>query len=912
MIRRSLCVCIVIVMCVLGVDASVFAEGRSKIMVLPFEIHSEKDLSYLKTQIPGIIAGQLEKDGGVIVEPETSVVGQVTSFTSVQARQLGQSAQADYVVWGSLTRLGKRISLDVKLLSTASDQGPEFLYAEGEDIENLLSTVNSVAVSIGTRVFKLEAISGIEIRGNERIETDAILKVIKAKAGDRFQKAKLSDDLKNVFAMGYFEDIRIEADRSGKGTRVIFTVKEKPTVHKVKVKGNSAIDDEKILKEVTITPGSILNSFKIKSNIRQIESLYQEKHYHNTKVTYKTYPKDNNQADLEFVIEEGEKVLIKTITFEGASAFNEKKLKKLMKTKKKGFFSWLTSSGVLDMADLNTDLSNIGAQYQREGFIDVKIGDPKIEYEGKWIFVTIKIDEGLQYKTGQVTLAGDMLETKENLLGKLNITKEEFCNKEVIQQDVITLTDLYSDQGYAAAAIHPKLNRHEDTQTADIEFDIHKGGMVYFDRIIIGGNLVTRDKVIRRQLLVHEQELFSGTKMKQSVRNLYRMDYFEDVKVNTQKGSTDDTMNLLIDVKEKPTGTFTFGMGYSSQDKLFGTIAVAKRNLFGRDQTLNLQGEFGSNSNKYSISFIEPWLFDIPLSSQVELSNWERNYDEYDKQTISGSMRFGYPVFDYTRLYVGYSYEINDITNVTNDAPQSIKELNEDPDLKGKFEAHSTTMTLHYDSRDRAYNAQATQGSDCSVSWEYAGGPLSGDVGFSKYKISLGRYFPLITRFIGFVHGEGGYIRKNSDGVLPSYETFTLGGMNSVRGFGWGDIYIPEPYTVDLTDSDGNPILDADGIQKTEIRYAETGGNKYVQFNVELLRPLFKTDGFLGLLFFDAGNIYGKDSQLDLGHLRRSWGFGIRWYSPIGPIRFERGYIISPEPGEPTNGKWDFTMGGTF
>lgn len=893
-------------LCVSYSDSSLAAEGSARIMVLPFEIQSQKDMSYLKTQIPLIISGQLEKDGGVIIESEQTFLDETKPITLLQARDFGRSGHADYVVWGSLTRLGKRISLDVKLLNTVSDQGPEYLYAEGEDIENLLSTVNQVAVSIGTRVFKLEAISEISILGNERIETDAILKVIKSKAGDRFQKAKLSEDLKNVFAMGYFEDIRIEADRSGQGTKVIFSVKEKPTVHKIKVKGNKALDSEKILKEVTITPGSILNSFKIKSNIRQIESLYQDKHYHNTKVTYKTYPKENNQADLEFVIEEGEKVLIKTITFEGASAFNNKKLKKLMKTKKKGFFSWLTSSGVLDMADLNSDLANIGGQYQREGFIDVKIGDPKIEYEGKWIFVTIKIDEGLQYKTGVVSINGELIEPKEKLLGKLAITKEKFCNKEIIQQDVMVLTDVYSDKGYASAGIHPRLNRHPETLTADIEFDISKGGLVYFDRIIIGGNLVTRDKVIRRQLQVHEQELFSGTKMKRSVRNLYRMDYFEDVKVNTRRGSTDDTMDLLIDVKEKPTGTFTFGMGYSSQDKLFGTLAVAKRNLFGRDQTLNLQGEFGDKSNKYSMSFTEPWLFDIPLSAQVELMDWEREYDYYDKRTLGGALKFGYPVFDYTRLYVSYAYEINDISNVQLGADQVTY------DLLGEFVTRSTTTTLHYDSRDRAYNAQATQGSDCSVSVEYAGGPLGGDISFTKYKMSLGRYFPLVTRFIGFLHGEGGFVKKNSDGLLPSYETFFLGGMNSVRGFGWQDISLWEDYEYQDTDSDGELMVDADGNPVMISGKAQVGGKKYIQFNVELLRPLFKTEGFLGLLFFDAGQVFEENDHMKTGDLRKSWGFGIRWYSPIGPIRFERGYIIDPQEGEPTNGKWDFTMGGTF
>lgn len=866
------------------------AQSGARIMVLPFDILSATDLSYLKTQIPWIIAGQLEKDGGVIVEadPSTMVEGGVPSAS--QVRDIGLAANVDYVVWGSLLRVGKRISLDVKLLDVKGSGGPEFLYGEGDDIENLLSTVNGVAIAVGTRVFGFESISEIEIRGNERIETDAVLRVIKTKPGSRFQKAKLSDDLKNIFAMGYFEDIRIEAERSDKGTKVVFTVVEKPTVHKIKIKGNKALTSEKIMEEVTITPGSILNSFKIKSNIQQIESLYQEKHYHNTKVTYKTYPMENNQADLEFVIDEGEKVLIKTITFEGNQAFEDKKIRKLMKTKKKGFFSWLTSSGVLDMADLNTDLANIEAQYQKEGFIDAKVGEPEITYEGKWIFVVIKIDEGPRYKTGEIDITGDLILPKENLMMILGISKEKYCNKEVIQKDVIALNDVYADQGYATARVAPRLMRNQETLTANVTFDIQKGNLVYLDRIIIGGNVVTRDKVIRRQLQVHEKELFSGTKMKRSVRNLYRMDYFEDVKVDTQQGGAENTLNLLIDVKEKPTGTFTFGMGYSSQDKLFGTLAVAKRNLFGRDQTLNVQGEFGDKTNKYSLSFTEPWLFDIPLSSQVELTKWQREYDYYTKDSFGGALKFGYPIFDYTRLYLGYSYEINEISD-----------LNEEdyPDIDtitlyeyGEYVSRGMTATIHFDSRDRAYNAQATQGWDNSVSVEYTGGPLQGDVSFTKYRLTMGRYHPLFEKLIGFVHGEGGYVRQNSDGLLPPYEKFFLGGMNSIRGFGYYDICLK-----DVTE---------DGVEY------DVGGNRYVQFNVELLRPLFGTEGFLGLLFFDTGNVFGEEEHVDFSDLRQSWGYGIRWFSPIGPIRFECGHIIDPRDGETRSGKWDFSMGGSF
>jgi outer membrane protein insertion porin family len=288
---------------------------------------------------------------------------------------------------------------------------------------------------------------------------------------------------------------------------------------------------------------------------------------------------------------------------------------------------------------------------------------------------------------------------------------------------------------------------------------------------------------------------------------------------------------------------------------------------------------------------------------------------------VGGALKFGYPVFDYTRLYMGYSYEVNDLYNM-DEAYLSESTI----ELKGKNVTQSITSTIHLDSRDRANNAQATEGSDCAFSVEYAGGVLGGEIGFTKYKLTAGRYIPMPLKligfplnFIGFLHAEGGYIRQNDNDTVPDYETFYLGGMNSVRGFDYNDICLTETRIIkvatikkDANDEiiyeNGEPVIE-DVDTPVEV---EVGGEKYMQYNAELLLPLFKTEGFLGLVFFDMGNVYDQDSHMDFGEMRKSWGFGIRWFSPIGPIRFERGHIIDPKDGESRKGKWDFTMGGTF
>jgi len=237
---------------------------------------------------------------------------------------------------------------------------------------------------------------------------------------------------------------------------------------------------------------------------------------------------------------------------------------------------------------------------------------------------------------------------------------------------------------------------------------------------------------------------------------------------------------------------------------------------------------------------------------------------------------FGYRVFDFTRLYLSYKYEISDISDIKDDASKNIREM------EGENVLSSISTTLRYDSRDRIFNP--SEGQNHSISLEYAG--IGGDIGFTKCLAETGWYIPLFWKTVGFLHGETGYVRETSGEKLPDYERFYLGGMNSMRGFDWQDIHV--------TDADG----------------AEIGGEKYVQFNIEFIFPLIKKAGIVGVIFYDTGNVY--DGSIQLGDMRQSAGYGFRWYSPIGPIRLENGYILDPEEGEDTGGRWDFTMGAAF
>ena len=378
-----------------------------KVMVLPFNIYSSEDLSSLKNEILTLLQTRLKEEGAVILT--SGIVSQAALKEVIQnyesIRKFGEDKGADNVVWGSLVLIGQKFSLDVKMLNVNEAGSPIVFTKEGQGVENLPGIVKQLAQDIGMKLFKWEKVVSVEITGNKRIESDAIKRVIKTKPGDIYLPKSLSEDLKAVYAMGYFDDIRIEAENTPAGKKIIFKVKEKPTIRVIRIKGNHVFKEDKIKENLTIKTGSILNTFKIRSNIARIEDLYKEKNYHNVKVTYKIHHLEHNQADLEFNIDEGEKVLIKSIKFEGNNAYSDKELKKIMKTSEKGFFSWITSSGDLKNEDLDQDITKLSSFYYNHGYIQARVGEPHIEYKGNWIYITIKIDEGPRFTQSGVDKA---------------------------------------------------------------------------------------------------------------------------------------------------------------------------------------------------------------------------------------------------------------------------------------------------------------------------------------------------------------------------------------------------------------------------------------------------------------------------------------------------------------------------
>jgi outer membrane protein insertion porin family len=878
------------ILLLMGRTEWVYAKETPKVAILPFTIHGPKELNYLVQEIPKVLGQYLQQEGALMVSPpaEFNLKSNQYSRDNASLRLLGQKIGVDFIIYGSLTRITNRFSLDATLINVAAKEPPIVHYVEGEGIENLLGTVKNLADKIKKNLFQQQLIAQVRINGTKRIEPDAIRRIIKTKPGDYFSSKALSDDLRAIYQMGYFEDIKVESADSPKGKVISFNVVEKPTIRRIIINGNKVLDDEKIQENLNISTGSILNVFRINSNIKAIENLYKEKNYQQVKVTYKVDPLANNQADLIINIEEGQKIRIKSIRFEGNSAYDSKRLKKIMKTSEKGFFSWLTSSGDLNREDLDQDISKISDFYQNNGYIQAKVSDPIIEYKDIWIYITIKIEEGPRFKVGKVDVAGDLIFPKKQLLKELKIRDEAFYNQQVVRNDLLRLTEMYSNEGYANAQIFPKIDEDSKNLIVNITYTIDKYKQVYFERINISGNTITRDKVIRRQLKSTEGELFSGKDLKFGIQNLYRLEYFEDIKVDTARGSADNKMDLDIDVTEKSTGQFSFGAGFSSIENLFIMSSISENNLFGRGQILQLSGQLGAVTNTYTLSFTEPWLFDIPLRAGAEVYQQEKKYrknDElaYVKDSTGFRIKGSYPILNYTRAGLIYNYDNSDI---------SIKREDEVPDgtleLRGRNITNSITAILSYDTRDRSFNA--TKGSHHIFSVEYAG--FGGDIAFTKYLGETSWYVPLFLSTVGSLHGETGYVEQNPNGILPDYERFFLGGDTSLRGFGWGDVGPRE------INSQGKDV--------------PKGGNKYIQFNFEYLIPVAEKAGIWAFPFYDTGNAWKEGDPIELSNLRESAGLGIKWLSPLGPIQLAYGWVLDPKPTDNKNGGFLFYIGAPF
>ncbi len=797
-------------------------------------------------------------------------------------RELAEKTGSENMATGDMTVIGNKISIDIKLFDILSPTNPTFFFQTADSSDGLKEAFGKIAREMRNHLEREFRIASIAPEGNQRIDSGAILSKILTKAGDPYSQTGLRNDLKEIFKMGFFNDVQIDIKDSPQGKKVIFRVIEKPVINTIVYEGTNELKEEDVKAAANIKEHFILNPTKISGAEEAIKNLYKTKGFYNSKVTSAiTYP-DDKGANIRFIINEGKKIYIKEISIEGNVTFTDNELLGEVETREKWFMSWLTDAGLLDVNKIQQDAQKIVTYYNNSGFLEAKVGEPQISQKEEWLFVKFIVEEGQRFRVGTVDVTGDIIGDKEKMLALLTIRDQKFISRQMIRDNILALTDHYAESGYAFASIRPITAKSPTGDRMDLTLKVAKGNLVYIDRISIKGNNRTRDNVIRRELRIAEGGVFDSKALRQSTQSLQRLMYFEEVTITPEPSLDPDRMNVIVQVKEKSTGTFSVGAGYSSADKLILMGQIAENNFLGRGDTLSLSGNVSGNSSRYNLGYTDPHLNDSPLSWGLDLFSTNREYDDYTKDSRGGGIRLGYPIFEKWQVFSNYSYTDTDLTDVSETASYIIR---------NSVDLHVTSavkVSLVRDTRNKRYGA--TEGSRNSMSVKLGGGPFGGDAEFTKIEGSSGWYFPMPFKTAFHANLAAGQVFENQTDKLPVYERFYLGGLNSVRGFKYAKI---------------SPLDSVTG--------ERIGGDKMWYTNTEVVFPLLENQGLLGVLFFDAGQVLNDEEDWgDFSNsVKKASGVEVRWLSPMGPLRLVWGYNLDAIKGEDES-VWDFSVGGTF
>jgi outer membrane protein insertion porin family len=555
---------------------------RGRAAVLPFRVFAPKPLEFPAKGLQEMLTLCMEKRGYHMISPEViaqNSQARSASFDLKDILTMGRELNVDWIVRGSITQIGKEISLDFKIVDIANKRELISVSTVAESLETLGEAVDRVVAAIDSQILGVAQIVSVRVTGNHRIEKEAILAVVGAKEGNKIDNEELDNDLRNIYKMGFFTDVKIHIQIVPMGSVVVFEVTEKPSLAKIVFEGNKKVHEEDLKKDIGIEPYAVLDQNEISQSVNRLKGYYRRKGYYHAEVNARIHELPGNLILLTYEITEGEKAPIFAIQFAGNEVFDDDKLRGVMKTSKRGFFSWITNSGYLDDEVLEFDVQKIAAFYQNHGFIRIEIGEPQITYEeGKGLGITIEINEGKRYSFGTVSAEGDLIRPADEVLAKLGAPQKKIFNREIVLTDLQTLKDIYADEGYAYAEVVPITKEDDENLLVDLSYQITRGPRVRIERIDITGNTATRDKVIRRALEVSEGEYFSASALRRSLENLRRLGFFEDVEIHTYRKEPRDS-EPCQDISERTKGR--------TKDRTSPEYKASRKNRTSKDSSDN-------------------------------------------------------------------------------------------------------------------------------------------------------------------------------------------------------------------------------------------------------------------------------------------------------------------------------------
>jgi len=741
-------------------------------------------------------------------------------------------------------------------------------------------------------------VASIDIRGAKRIEMSAIAGRLTLKAGDHYLPDHVRGQVKILYDTGFFEDVQVETESIAEGMAVTFVVQEKPFITEIVFDGNQQLTEEKLKEKTTIKSQTFLDQQQVKESAETIRRVYQHDGYYNAQVVPVIEALDEDRKRLTFHITEGEKAKIKTVIFEGLRAATKTEMLSVMSTREwipwYGFFtkfklpSMVSDAGVLKHEEVGNDVERIREVLLNKGYFNVRVGQPSVELteDKKWFTVSYPITEGEPFTIAEIGFRGYTVFEDPELRAGLRIKDGEIFQRAKIRDEISRITDLYGSKGYSFAEVVPNVNPNNEERTVTIIFSIKEGEMMRIRQINIYGNDKTRDNVIRREIRVDEQDVIDTASLKRSFQRLNNLNFFETVEILPAQVAA-DKVDLNVRVKEKPTGMFSLGGGFSTLDRLVAIADITQGNLGGYGYMGRIRGQLGQRRSLGSITFRNPYLNDSLTSLQIDGYRSMTNYLSYFEERTGGNVTLGRWLSEYVTGSVSIFAEQITYKNPQFGICTPGAELV--PIVCQQLGTQSSTgfrFAMFRDTRDYYLDPRSGWriGGGFDIGTPYMGGTNN----FIKYHVDVIKVTPLpfdmrvsLRARYGEVQALGGTTR------IPLSERFFVGGINTMRGFAFGR---------------AGPVVST--------TRAPFGAAKQLIFNAELIFTISSEAKLNGVIFFDYGKGFGEEESLSLD-LRPAAGLEGRWISPFGPLRVAYGINLDARTGERA-GVFEFTIGTLF
>jgi outer membrane protein insertion porin family len=746
----------------------------------------------------------------------------------------------------------------------------------------------------------------IQYAGPATLSRQRILSNMKTTVGQPYSEQTVEDDVRSLYGTGLVTNVRIYGEPLPDGVKVIVVVQTRVTLSEVVIQGNEVVKTKRLRRELNLKTGSPLDEQALEQARQKLVDLYQKRGYPDTDVQYKVdVNEDRGTARVTYSISEGQKSVVKTIRFVGNYALSSKRLRKEMKTKQNNILGFVTGAGRLNNQQLDSDVQKLKELYQDNGYADAQITDVRIDRLGKkYVAVTIYITEGPQYHVGTVTIEGLHVVSEPNFRKVIKVTEGKVFSPQKLQKDIKSVEDAYGVAGYADAKVNVQTTP-AGPALVNLTYKVDEGIQSFVEHINISGNSRTKDKVIRREIVLSPGDVFDTVRVDISKKRLEGLQYFERVDTYASDTAVPGRKDLNVVVQEKRTGNLNFGLGFSTTDGLLGFAELAQGNFdimnwktfTGAGQKFRARVQLGTQTKNASLELSDPYFLDQRLAVGGRLFWDEYNYysDVYDQRDYGFDIFVRKPITNFLSAKLDYTIQEIDIYNInTSIITQTLQNL---INQEGPNNLESrVTLAFTYDTRDSAFLTR--KGTRIDLSSYVAGGPLGGSVQIYGFDLDASQYFHLPYDTILLLNGEVASVANwNSGKIVPIFDRLYLGGPNNLRGFRFRD--------VGPKDEDGNPI----------------GGNTLARFTIEYTIPIvervraavFYDGGFVnaGSWSFGPQTVPSTKGRHSAG-FNQDIGVGVRLDLPIGPLRLDYGFPIQEDSFSSKSGQFQFSVGYQF